>query len=179
MLASDSVKTRFPLGPYYRLAYNGFALLHIGTVWWLGRYWLAGAPPLGISPVLGLIGDAVTVLGVTIIGVALLGYDRGRFLGTTQVRSPESEADEELRTGGLHRYVRHPLYSGVFLVLWGHAQTEFSLATALWGSIYLLIGAMYEERRLIGRYGEAYIAYRRRVPAYIPRRGRVRPERDS
>ena len=179
MLASDSVKTRFPLGPYYRLAYNGFALLHIGIVWWLGRHWLAEAPPLGISPVLGLIGDAVTVLGVAIIGVALLGYDRGRFLGTTQIRSPESEADEELRTGGLHRYVRHPLYSGVFLVLWGHAQTEFSLATALWGSIYLLIGAMYEERRLIGRYGEAYIAYRRHVPAFIPWRGRTRPERDS
>ena len=170
MLAADSVKTRFPLGAYY--------LLHIGIVWWLGRYWLAEAPPLGISPVPGLIGDAATVLGVAVIGVALLGYDRGRFLGTTQIRSPGGEADEALKTGGLHRYVRHPLYSGVFLVLWGHAQTEFSLATAVWGSIYLLIGAMYEERRLIGRYGEAYVAYRRRVPAFIPWRGRVNPEQD-
>lgn len=179
VLAADSVKTRFPLGPYYRLAYNGFALVHICIVWWLGRFWLADALPLGISPVVGLIGDTLTVLGVVIIGVALVGYDRGRFLGTTQIRSPDSQADEELKTGGLHRYVRHPLYSGVFLVLWGHAQTEFSLATAVWGSIYLLIGAMYEERRLIDRYQESYVAYRRRVPAFIPWRGRVRPEQAS
>jgi methanethiol S-methyltransferase len=172
VLAADSVKIRFPLGRYYRLAYNGFALMHIGTVWWLGRHWLADAPPLGLPPVLGLIGDGATVLGLIIIAVALLGYDRGRFLGTTQIRSPDQEADEELKTGGLHLYVRHPLYSGIFLVLWGHAQTEFSLATAVWGSIYLLIGAMYEERRLIDRYGEAYVAYRRRVPAFIPWRGR-------
>lgn len=176
MLAADSVKAPLPLGRYYRLSYNGFALLHIGVVWWLGRQWLVGAPPLGIPPVASLIGDGVTVLGIVVIAIALLGYDRGRFLGTTQIRSPEDDADEELKTAGLLRYVRHPLYSGVFLVLWGHAQTEFSLATAVWGSIYLLIGAMYEERRLADRYGEAYAAYRERVPAFIPWRGRARPD---
>lgn len=57
-----------------------------------------------------------------------------------------------------------------------HAQTEFALATAVWGSVYLLIGALYEERRLADRYGDAYVEYRRRVPAFIPWRGRVREE---
>ena len=135
-----------------------------------------GGVILNTASVAGLIGDGVTVLGIVIIAIALLGYDRGRFLGTNQIRSPEDDADEELKTAGLLRYVRHPLYSGVFLVLWGHAQTEFSLATAVWGSIYLLIGAMYEERRLADRYEESYAAYRERVPAFIPWRGRARPD---
>ncbi len=102
-----------------------------------------------------------------------MGYDRGRFVGTTQLRVPDMVPDEDLRIDGLHRYVRHPLYSGLFLVLWGHAQTEFALATALWGSLYLVIGTGFEERRLIARYGQAYTAYRARVPAYLPWRGRV------
>ncbi|MFT5485898.1 MAG: protein-S-isoprenylcysteine O-methyltransferase Ste14 [Paracoccaceae bacterium] len=173
MLAADSIKDRLVLGRYHRLAYNGFAVLHLGIVWWLGRAWLSAAPPLGVPPTAALIGDGATILGLIVIAVALTGYDRGRFLGTTQIRSPAEEPDEGLKTGGLLRYVRHPLYSGLFLVLWGHAQTEFALATAAWGSIYLLIGAMYEERRLADRYGAAYVEYRRRVPAFIPWRGRA------
>lgn len=107
------------------------------------------------------------------IGVALLGYDRGRFLGTTQLRQPDAAEDEELRIDGLHRYVRHPLYSGLFLVLWGHAQSEFALTTAIWASVYLLIGTYFEERRLLDRYGEAYRSYCAVTPAYIPCRGRA------
>jgi len=173
VLAADSIKNRLAFGRYHRLVYNGFALAHLGIVWWLGRIWLAGAPPLGVPSTAALVGDGATLLGLGIIAVALTGYDRGRFLGTTQIRSLGDEPDEDLKTGGLLRYVRHPLYSGLFLVLWGHAQTEFSLATAVWGSVYLLIGAMYEERRLADRYGDAYVEYRRRVPAFIPWRGRA------
>lgn len=172
-MAADSVKAVLRLGRYTRLAYNGFAVLHLGIVWWLGRVWLGAAAPLGLSAAVGMVGDGITVLGLVIIGIALMGYDRGRFLGTTQLRAPDATPDEALRIDGLHRYIRHPLYSGLFLVLWGHAQTEFALATAVWGSIYLIIGARFEERRLIDRYGAAYQIYRSRVPAFFPWRGRA------
>jgi len=172
-LAAESVKAALGLGRYSRLAYNGFAALHLGVIWWLGKFWLSDAAPLGLAPAVGTIGDGVTVFGLVVIAVALMGYDRGRFLGTTQLRAPEAAEDENLRIDGLHRFVRHPLYSGLFLVLWGHAQTEFALATALWGSVYLVIGAGFEERRLIDRYGTAYRTYRARVPAFVPWRGRV------
>jgi len=79
-----------------------------------------------------------------------------------------------LRVDGLHRYVRHPLYSAVFLVLWGAVWSPLGLMTAFFGSIYLVIGAWLEERRLIARYGDDYAAYRARVPAFIPWRGRAR-----
>jgi len=143
----------------------------------VGRHLLAGAPPLGLPDGLRLAGDIVTVAGIAVLAVALLGYDRQRFLGLTQLKAPDAPVDEALRVDGLHRFVRHPLYSGLFLVLWGHAQTEFALATAVWGSLYLLIGTIFEERRLVALYGEAYIAYRARVPAFIPWR-RAGPGRE-
>lgn len=173
VLAAESVKGRLRLGRWHRLAYNGFAAVHLGAIWWLGRSLLGDSPPLGLAPELRWAGDALTLTGLIVIGVALLGYDRGRFLGTTQLRQPDAAEDEELRIDGLHRYVRHPLYSGLFLVLWGHAQSEFALTTAIWASVYLLIGTYFEERRLLDRYGEAYRSYRAVTPAYIPWRGRA------
>jgi protein-S-isoprenylcysteine O-methyltransferase Ste14 len=114
VLAAGSVKDRLAFGRYHRLVYNGFALVHLCIVWWLGRIWLSTAPPLDVLPIAALIGDGATLLGLGIIAVALMGYDRGRFLRTMQIRSPGDEPDEDLKTGGLLRYVRHPLDSGLF-----------------------------------------------------------------
>jgi protein-S-isoprenylcysteine O-methyltransferase Ste14 len=175
VLASRSVKDSVGrrLGRGYRLAYNGFAVAHLGAVWLLGRHLFRNAPPLDLPGWLALAGDAAFVAGLVVLAVGMLEYDRGRFLGLTQLRSPDAAEDEPLRIGGLHRYVRHPLYSGAFLVLWGHAQSESGLATAAWGSLYLLIGTYFEERRLVALYGKAYSDYRKAVPAFVPWKGRA------
>ena len=47
------------------------------------------------------------------------------------------------------------------------------LATAVWGSAYLVIGTAFEERKLRRLYGQAYEDYRARVPAFVPWKGRV------
>jgi protein-S-isoprenylcysteine O-methyltransferase Ste14 len=121
---------------------------------------------------------ALMVLGgIAILIVALRGYDLGRFTGLTQVRAGRAGAtlaqDEPLKLDGLHRYVRHPLYTGGFLVLWGLAHDPMAVATAVWASLYLLIGTWFEERRLLRVYGEAYAQYRLRVPAFMPWRGKA------
>ena len=119
----------------------------------------------------------VFAAGWLILFAGLLEYDLGRFAGTRQIRNHfrgiEEPEDEPLRTGGLLARVRHPLYSAAFLILWGRVGGEFELATALWGSLYLLAGTACEERRLVRLYGSAYEAYRRRVPAFIPWKGRT------
>lgn len=180
VLAARSVKDGpgRPLGRAYRIAYNGFAVVHLAVVWLLGRellgaYALSGLP--GWWPAAGM---ALTVAGVAVMAVAIFDYDRARFLGIAQLGSDGAAEDEPLRIGGLHRFVRHPLYSGLFLFLWGRAQSEFGLATAVWASLYLVIGTAFEERRLVALYGEAYSAYRRRVPAFVPWKGMARdPDR--
>ncbi len=68
---------------------------------------------------------------------------------------------------GLHRCVRHPLYSAGFMILWGLLRDPLSLAMAIWGSLYLVIGTRFEERKLRRLYGAAYDDYSKRVPPSI------------
>lgn len=165
------------LGPYYRLTYNLLAAVHISAVWLLGRWLLGDAAPFALSGAARAGMTGLSVLGIAILLLALRGYDLGRLAGTTQIRNhrlgtPEPE-DEPLRTDGFHAWVRHPLYAGAYLILWGNALDSFALATAIWGSAYLAIGTMFEERRLLKLYGEAYRRYRAQVPAVLPWRGKA------
>lgn len=182
ILAGAGAKHRLGriFGAGYRLSYNLFAVLTIAAVWTLGARVLGGGEPfqLGGGVRAGLL--AVSVLGWIVLLMALREYDLGRFSGMAQIRAhrrgtPEDtdEAeDEPLVTGGLHRFVRHPLYLGVYMILWAGAVNDFGLATAAWGSLYLFIGARFEEGKLLRLYGDAYRDYQGRVPAIIPWRRR-------
>ncbi len=166
------------LGRGYRLSYNLFAAVHTVLTWllaerWLGRAGFAYDRPAELE-IAQWIGFAA---GALLMVVGLRGYDLGRFAGTAQLRGDaagkDPRIDEPLRTDGLHRYVRHPLYSAGFLLLWGRVDGEAALATALWLSAYLLIGTWLEERKLLQAYGAAYADCRARVPAFLPWRGRA------
>ena len=177
-LASTPVKRILhPLfGRSYRLSYNLFSALHIGLILIAGRVWLGDtSASLNLASQLDTIIVVCRWAGVGIILAALTQYDLGRFGGLTQLRrGSESSGDEEsLHITGLHRYVRHPLYLGAYLFLWGGAVDELGLQTALWGSLYLFIGTWFEERKLISLYGRHYVEYREKVPAILPIRGRA------
>ena len=81
------------------------------------------------------------------------------------------EGDHLLRHG-VYGIVRHPQYTGIFLIVFGqlvHWPTIPTLALApviVW--IYLHL-AQREEARLTDEFGEAYLEYRRHVPMIIPR----------
>jgi len=179
LLARQSVKDRLRplLGPWYRLAYNGLSVAHIATVWAVGWFAFAGAGAFDLPGWARGLLLAIEIAGWGLMAVALAGYDLGRLGGMNQIRHhrrgvPAPE-DEPLRTDRLHRFVRHPIYSAGFLILWGRIGSEFELATAVWGSLYLVIGALFEERWLLTHYGAAYADYRRRVPAFVPWKGRA------
>jgi len=117
---------------------------------------LGNAAVLNLPNTIRFVGEAVSVAGIVVLLAALSGYDRRRCLGTAQLADSAEPPDEPLRTGGLHRFVRHPLYSGLYLLVWCQAQTEFGFATALWASVYLVVGLIFEEGRLIRRCGDDY-----------------------
>ncbi|MEL6965061.1 MAG: DUF1295 domain-containing protein, partial [Pseudomonadota bacterium] len=147
------------IGSSYRVAYNIVATVHVATVYFLGRLLLASdALDFSLPQYWQTISLGLQVLGFAIIIVALSHYDLGRFVGITQIKRQEPDVDgeaaaEQLHITGLHRWVRHPLYLGVFLVLWSRVTGEFELATAVWASLYVVIGAKLEEGRLVGIYG--------------------------
>ncbi len=77
------------------------------------------------------------------------------------------------KTPLFYRWVRHPIYSGFLLAFWSTPDMSYGhLLLSLGFSIYILIGIAFEERDLIGQYGDTYVEYRRSVGMVIPGIGR-------
>jgi len=97
-----------------------------------------------------------------------------RQLGQPQRLLPEAEIPgapgPNLVTDGLYRFVRHPIYSFTLLALWCAPRVSWNTLGMLLGlSIYLFVGAFFEERKLIAEFGDVYRSYRLRTPMLIPR----------
>ncbi|WP_207513457.1 methyltransferase family protein [Longitalea luteola] len=77
-----------------------------------------------------------------------------------------------LEQGGLHRYVRHPLYFGTLLFIWSlfllfpYLNNGLSCFVI---SLYTVVGARLEEKKLVAQFGEQYRRYKQNVPMLIPR----------
>ncbi|HMA06895.1 MAG TPA: isoprenylcysteine carboxylmethyltransferase family protein, partial [Ramlibacter sp.] len=118
-------------------------------------------PPFAYIMVLGQIA-AVTGLLVAVWQTDALGL-----LGLRQLMGQKENT--AFVTGGLYRYVRHPMYFFGLLILWlTPLMTVNVLAAWLGLSVYVLVGAHYEEKKLSRLYGSAYEEYRARTPMIVP-----------
>ena len=83
----------------------------------------------------------------------------------------EESPSNELRIDGVHKYVRHPLYLGTFLFIWGlfilFPYVSLLIANSII-TIYTLIGIVFEEQKLQKEFGAAYTDYQKQVPKIIP-----------
>ena len=74
---------------------------------------------------------------------------------------------------GFYRYVRNPIYVGFMAVLIGQALLFGSFGLVEYTVVTWCIGAaaarFYEEPILARKFGAEYQAYRRAVPAWVPR----------
>jgi len=75
--------------------------------------------------------------------------------------------------GGLYRYVRNPMYLAVEAAIAGQGlllgQPVLLLYAALAFVVVALFVRLYEEPTLTRQFGARYEAYRRAVPAWLPR----------
>ena len=116
---------------------------------------------------LKFIGLLLSGWGVVIAKVAFKSYDTKAFLGLGSLK-PE----DEFRTDGLLAKVRHPLYSGSILIIFGYFLFSPKLSTfisVIMMVMYFLIGIQFEEKKLIKTFGEKYLAYKKKTPMLIPR----------
>ena len=91
--------------------------------------------------------------------------------GLSIVFGEERQKPVVIRTG-VYSIVRHPIYLGEHLLYLSFLTWSVSLAAALVWLIavgFLHYISLYEEGLLIRLHGEAYEAYRRDVPMWIPR----------
>jgi protein-S-isoprenylcysteine O-methyltransferase Ste14 len=92
------------------------------------------------------------------------------FSGLAQL-SPYYQDSEPglLVTDGLYGLVRHPLYSAGLVFMWFSADmTENRLVLWITFTLYILIGAYFEEKKLLKDIGPAYAEYKKNTPMFVP-----------
>lgn len=150
----------------------GFPLTIYLLVGWLGSAYPALQPfshKFGHLWVVVLGGSTVAwalVMGLSII-VLLAGYTL-LSKGWTQIHG----AQGRLVTDGIYAYVRHPQYTGLFLVILGFLIQWPTLLTVLMAPILVFAYvnlARSEERRALDEFGEKYKEYMEQTPAsFLP-----------
>jgi protein-S-isoprenylcysteine O-methyltransferase Ste14 len=141
----------------------------VGLVPWLLTRWEGTGPPAAARWVgAGLVVAGVAVLLRAFAAFALEG------LGTPAPVAPT----EVVVTKGLYGWVRNPMYLAVLAAVAGQALLLGRAVLGAWFAVlavaFVSFVRLYEEPTLARRHGEAYEAYRREVPGWVPRRPRSR-----
>ncbi len=151
---------------FYRFGYNVFSVISFLPV--LALMVLLPDRALYSIPApwvyLTLLGQALAAL---ILVVGVLQTDTLAFIGLKQLFGGEERS--ALITHGLYRFVRHPLYTGGLLFIWlAPSMTANRLAVTVAATLYILVGAYFEERKLLRLFGQDYAAYRSVTPMLAP-----------
>jgi protein-S-isoprenylcysteine O-methyltransferase Ste14 len=143
----------------------------IGLLLWLSVIaylvhpaWMAWASvPLSA----GLRGAGV---GVFAAGLGLLTWTL-RGLGPNLTDTVVTRREHSLVTSGPYRWVRHPFYDAMALLILAFALMAanwFVLVTGAAVCILLAVRSRTEEAMLLARFGEPYAAYRQRTGRFVP-----------
>lgn len=171
------VKEKFPkLLPYYRLIYNLVALFCFYII-----YEIAPHPDRVLYDLLFPYDIMIFVLQIfSLLGIiwSVSVIDGYEFLGWSQIKRllnnnyDEQDLDEKstLYIKGPFRIVRHPIYF-FFILFLGLRPTMdlYYIAFYVCIVVYFYLGTFYEEKRLIGAFGNKYERYQKLVPRLIPR----------
>ena len=112
---------------------------------------------------------SIQLLAIAALVLGLRQTGLWSFVGLRQLIREPDITPTPLVTGGLYRWVRHPLYTAGLIFIWFSQVMTYNLLALFIGlTIYIVIGAIYEERKLEREYGQAYRDYQARTPMLIP-----------
>ncbi len=155
---------------YYRICYSLFALVTLMLLLWyqlsMRSIWLYSLAIMryGVS--------LVFIVPGIIIMVKCIGKYFFDLSGIQSFQKHKPAINSTLQQTGLHKYVRHPLYFGTLLFVWGlflSFPLLSNLIAAVILTVYVIIGIQLEETKLFLEYGEEYKRYSKRVPKLIPK----------
>jgi protein-S-isoprenylcysteine O-methyltransferase Ste14 len=151
---------------YYRLAYNIFAGLSFMPV--LALLFIVPDRTLYRVPLpwsgLMVLGE---ILATAALVIGLRQTSVWEFLGLRQIL--KSDQPSKLTISGLYHFVRHPLYTAGLAFIWLMPVMTVNVLTvnaAL--TVYVIIGASFEERKLRRVFGQEYADYTAETPMFIP-----------
>lgn len=99
-------------------------------------------------------------------------YDALEFFGIRQIinfkKIKETNASEKIKKNGLLGIIRHPMYLALIVFLWVNTVSITDIVVNITLTIYVIIGTILEEKKLVLQFGDAYIKYQKEVPMLIP-----------
>ena len=152
---------------FYRFGYNVFSVISIAPILWLMAV-LPDQMLYRISTPWIYLTLAGQFMAVVILVVGVLQTGALSFVGLRQLFEGK-EHPSQLITHGLYRWVRHPLYTAGLLFIWlTPVMSVNTLIVILSATVYIIVGALFEERKLEREYGAAYTEYKTATPMLIP-----------
>ena len=110
---------------------------------------------------------------LSILGAIVRAYTIGTTPRGTSGRNTQEQVAESLNTSGIYSMVRHPLYLGNYLMWIGIVlftqNFEFVIIVSLLYWIYYERIMFAEERFLEKKFGNVYLDWSKKVPAFFPR----------
>ncbi len=158
---------------FYRLFFNLVAIATLVPVFIYaqslrGHVLFRWEGPLIAVPV------ALLVLSLFLFIAGARQYDMLQVLGFRQIVTGDSHGaiteSGRLSTSGILGVTRHPWYLAGLMLVWADYRsfTMAMLVTNLVLSLYLVIGTLLEERKLVIELGDAYRDYQKKVSMLFP-----------
>ena len=127
-----------------------------------------GLPELLPAPLNIIVSLPILAIGVFFILWSILHFFKAR--GTPVPFNPP----QKLVNTGPYAYVRNPMLTGLFILLFGLGILFRSIGlTFIFTPLFILLDVLelkkVEEKELEMRFGEVYLEYKKRTPMFIPR----------
>jgi protein-S-isoprenylcysteine O-methyltransferase Ste14 len=126
--------------------------------------WLQSVTAIGANAIVVEAGIAICA-----IGIALAIWARTH-LGKNWGVPMSLRQEHELVTSGPYSFMRHPIYTGILIAMFGSGLSEGPVSCALFFAflIYFTYCAKMEEGTMAQQFPQVYPAYRKRTKTIVP-----------
>jgi len=156
---------------FYRLLFDTFSVVTFVPLLIYSRL-LRTEPLFTWVGYMRIVQYCLIILAAVLLLTGARHYSILQFLGIQQIlrkRSGLSLTESgEFDSSGVLSVVRHPWYLAVFILLWMRDLYPVGIIVNAVLSVYLLIGTLLEERKLVLEFGDKYKLYQRQVSMFIP-----------
>lgn len=152
---------------FYRLAYTILSFFTFAPAFLIWITYANSTPPVYAIP--QLFYPIIILIRLLATGMFAYAAMQTDILSLIGIRQLQRKVKKNLIISGVYGMVRHPFYTaGIILLFTKIEMSQLDLAAVVLISIYFIIGAFIEERRLLALFGEEYREYQKQVSMFIP-----------
>ncbi len=156
---------------FYRLFYNTISLI---TFIPLLYYSISHRGPLvfGWEGSLMIVKYFLLAMSIYLFIAGARHYSMSQFIGIHQIKTGQTDQtlseNNTFNISGILSVIRHPWYTSGIMIIWSSDIYLSNLLNNIVISIYFVVGAFLEERKLLLEFGDKYREYQKNVSMLIP-----------